>query len=77
MTETIESLEAKLATLRQKWRSWPKSHHDPRWWAFKCDETLATRYKSQIEILRRDQKHRPLNLSETEAVAQLIFGKDT
>jgi hypothetical protein len=75
--ETIDSLEAKLTILRQKWRSWPKSHHDPRWWRFKCDETLALRYKTQIAILKRDEKNRPLNPSETEAVAQMIFGKDT
>jgi hypothetical protein len=31
----------------------------------KADEVLATRYKTQIAILERDEKHRPLNLSET------------
>lgn len=76
--DTIQSLEIKLQALREKWKkSWPKNHHDPRWWKFKADEVLATRYKTQIAIIKRDEKNRPLDLSETEAVAQLIFGKET
>ena len=76
--ETIKTLGTKLSALRQKWmRGWPKNHHDPRWWRFKADEVLATRYKTQIEILKRNEKDRPLRVSETEAAAQMIFGEET
>lgn len=75
--DTVETLETKLSALRQKWmRGWPKSHHDPRWWRFKADEVLATRYKTQIAVLKRGDTKRPLNLTETEAAAQLVFGEE-
>jgi hypothetical protein len=62
--ESIEILNKKLGELRLKWKDYPRSSFDPRWWSFNCDKILATRYKNEIEVMKGE------NLSE---VAQMIF----
>lgn len=51
---TKEELESKLVQLRAKWTGKvPKNSTDKNWWAFKCDQCLAIRFKSQIDKLNR------------------------
>ena len=46
---TKEILESQLQTLRNKWKTFPKSSLEPNWWKFKCDKTLAIQIKEQIK----------------------------
>jgi len=74
---TVVELELELSALRAKWKKWPRSWLDPHYADFRVDKVKAERIKTQIAILKRNDQDRPLNVSETEAVAQMIFGEET
>lgn len=74
----LEELNAKLDALRLKWKgNVPQSYLEKTWWAFRCDKTLAERYKQQIALLTDPNKDKPLNPEETYSAAEMIFGKTT
>lgn len=49
-----EELENRLKELRAKWKSWPKSIHDPRWPEYRVDKSKAIWLIEQIKKLKSE-----------------------
>jgi len=49
---SIEELEKKLETLRNKWKVYPKTIYDQRWAEFRVDKSRALSIKMEIEKIK-------------------------